>query len=72
PGIKRFFAETEVTDLPIFLDPKGQLARNMGVLGLPVTILIDPDGNELARLRGDADWNSDSARAIVTALIGEK
>ena len=41
----------------------------MAVLGLPITVIIDPDGREIARLRGDADWHSDSARAIVAAML---
>ena len=30
---------------------------------------INRKGAEIARLRGDADWSSDSAKAILTALI---
>lgn len=69
PAINRFFEEVGVANLPIYLDPKQQLARNMAVLGLPITIILDPEGQEIARLRGDADWNSDSAKAIIKALI---
>ena len=43
----------------------------MGVLGLPVTVILDREGLEIARLQGDAHWNSDSAMAIITALISE-
>lgn len=68
-GINEFYAETEITSLPVLLDPKGQLARNMGVLGLPVTVLLDPDGHEIARLTGGADWNSDNAKAVIAAII---
>ena len=39
------------------------------MLGLPITVLIDPEGREIARLIGDADWNSDSAHRIVEALL---
>ena len=70
PGIKMFFAKAGVTHLPILLDPKQALSRDMGVLGLPITMLIDPEGREIARLRGDAEWDSDSALAIIGALIG--
>jgi len=69
PGITKFFAKADVTHLPVLLDPKQALARDMGVLGLPITMIIDPDGNEIARLRGDADWDSDSALAIFNALL---
>lgn len=68
-GIRKFFEETGVTNLPILLDPKSELARDMAVLGLPITVILDPDGNEIARLRGDAEWHSDSARSIIAALI---
>ena len=72
-GIKRFFAdpEVQVDNLPLYLDPKQALARDMAVLGLPITLILDPEGNEIARMRGDAEWNSESAKAIIEALIGE-
>lgn len=68
-GITKFFEKAEVTHLPILLDPKLKLARSMGVLGLPITVILDPEGNEIARLTGDADWDSTSALAIFSALI---
>ena len=69
PAIERLFAEVGVESLPILLDPKQALSREMGVLGLPVSVIIDPEGREIARMSGDAEWNSDSARAIVAALL---
>ena len=69
PGIRRFFEEVGVTHLPILLDPKQKLARDMAVLGLPITVILNPEGQEIARLRGDAEWNSDSAKAIISQLI---
>lgn len=67
--IDRFFAEAGVTRLPKLLDPKMALAAQMGVPGLPVSVLIDPEGNEVARLIGDAEWDSDAAKAVIRALI---
>ena len=69
-AMRRFFDEIGVTNLPLHRDPGSALAREMAVLGLPVTVLIDPDGNEVARLRGDADWSSDAARAVIGAVLG--
>ncbi len=69
PAIERFFEEKSITALPVLLDPKQALARGMGVGGLPITVILSPDGQEIARLQGEADWNSDSARAILAALI---
>jgi len=69
PAMKKFFDEIGVTNLPLHRDPRSALAREIGVFGLPVTMILDPEGNELARLTGDADWNSASARALIRALI---
>ena len=69
-AMRRFFEEVGVDALPLYRDPKQKLAREMAVLGLPITVILNPGGQEIARLRGDADWHSDSARAIVAAMIG--
>jgi len=72
PAIEKFLSEIGLEDLPVYLDPKQRLARDMGVMGLPVTVLVDREGREVARLVGGADWGSDSARALIAALIGEE
>lgn len=72
PAIEKFLSEIGLEEMPVYTDLKQQLAREMGVMGLPVTILIDREGHEVARLTGGADWNSDSARAIIATLIGEE
>jgi thiol-disulfide isomerase/thioredoxin len=68
-GIVRFFDEIGVENLPRHQDPKQALAAEMGILGLPITVILDTEGREIARLRGDADWSSDSARAVILALL---
>ena len=65
PAIEKFLTEAKITNLPVLLDPRQGLARGMGVMGMPVTILIDRDGNEIARLMGGADWASDAAKTLV-------
>ena len=72
PAIEKFLGEVGLEEMPVYTDLKQQLAREMGVMGLPVTILIDREGQEVARLTGGADWNSESARAIIAAMIGEE
>ncbi len=67
-GIKRFFQEEAIANLPILRDPTSELTRSMGIVGLPVTVILDPEGREVARLIGDAEWDSASAKAILSAL----
>lgn len=68
PAMEAFFDDIGVENLPLHTDERQGLARSLGVLGLPVTLIIDPEGNEIGRLQGDADWSSDSALAIINTL----
>ncbi|SLN66020.1 Thiol:disulfide interchange protein TlpA [Falsiruegeria litorea R37] len=68
-GIQKFFDDIKVTNLPRHQDLGMSLSREMRVLGLPVTVILNPEGQEIARLLGDAQWNSESAKSIIKALI---
>ena len=67
-AILKFFEDVGVTELPRHRDPEQQLARHMAVLGLPISVILNPEGQEIARLRGDADWSSNSAKSIIAAI----
>ncbi len=71
PKIDRFFSEIGVTNLPKHRDEKQVLARAMGVAGLPVSVLIDRDGQEVGRLIGEANWNAPEAQTMIRALIAD-
>ena len=71
PAMVRFFEEREIDNLPLHRDPQGAVAREMGVFGLPVTVILNPQGQEIGRLTGEADWSSESAKAILQALIDQ-
>jgi hypothetical protein len=64
--------EAGVTALGTALDPKGKLAAEMQVPGLPVTVILDREGREVARMMGGADWSSPSALAIVDYLVAHE
>jgi thiol-disulfide isomerase/thioredoxin len=68
PAIKSFLDKAGVKSLTVLRDPAQELAHQMGVLGLPVTVIVNPDGMEVARLIGGADWSSAEAKAVFAAL----
>ncbi len=70
-SIPRFFAEAGVSELPSLIDPGNVLSREMAVFGLPLTVLLDREGREIARLVGDADWASQNAFAVLRAVIDD-
>jgi hypothetical protein len=53
----------------MYRDPGQTIAREMGVFGLPITVILNPEGQEIARLRGDAHWAGDEALAVLRAMI---
>ncbi len=68
-AIGRFYEEAAIANLPVLRDPKGMLARQIGVAALPVTLVLNPEGQEVARLIGDAEWDSPAAIAALQALM---
>ncbi|MEO1293031.1 MAG: TlpA disulfide reductase family protein, partial [Pseudomonadota bacterium] len=44
---RRFFDSIKARNLELFVDPKSRVARGMGVVGLPVSVLIDRSGQEV-------------------------
>ena len=57
-----------------YADPSGDAFETMRkagrALGLPVTLVIDKDGCEVAAVEGGAKWDSAEAKALVEALKG--
>jgi thiol-disulfide isomerase/thioredoxin len=68
PAIEKLFADESITHLPKLRDPGQTLARSLAIFGLPTSILIDPEGREIARLVGDAVWDSPEAKALLTVF----
>lgn len=69
PAIDKFFIKEKISHLPKLFDPKMALIRDMNGEGLPMTVLIDPEGREIARMQGDAEWDSAAAQALIRAWI---
>lgn len=63
--IRGFFDTQGIHNLAIYTDPDLHILPLLGVRGLPTSILVDPDGNELGRLEGDAEWASPEAKRLV-------
>lgn len=69
PAMRKFFEEVGITALPLLRDPNRALSRDMGVLGLPASVILNAHGEEVARMTGDADWASVDALTFLRAVI---
>lgn len=65
----RFVDELAIRDLPLYFDPAGLAAAALDARGVPVSVLLGPDGREIGRLRGAADWMADDAILLVRAAL---
>ena len=69
-----FLNNVGVKALARYADPSGDafetLHKDGKALGLPVTLVIDKDGCELAAVEGGAKWDSAEAKALVDTLKG--
>jgi thiol-disulfide isomerase/thioredoxin len=64
-----FLEETGATHLALYTDPTGKLFSTLKAIGMPITLIVDRNGKEIARLVGPADWASPEAIAVIEAAI---
>ncbi|HEX4296135.1 MAG TPA: TlpA disulfide reductase family protein, partial [Rhizomicrobium sp.] len=57
--------------LPAFIDGDLAMMRVFGAYGLPLTVLIDDKGREIARAVGPADWDAPDAIDYFKALTAK-
>jgi len=67
-----FLDEVKIRDLKLYIDKTAKITREADIFGMPTTILIDRDGKELGRMIGPAEWNSNQAKALITAAMRGK
>ena len=67
--VRDFFEELGISSLAIYHDPEARRPRARRP-GLPTTVVIDRSGQEVGRLLGPAEWDSDEAIAVIEALVG--
>jgi thiol-disulfide isomerase/thioredoxin len=70
-AIRKFFTEIGVQHLAIRVDPTSKAAGDLGAVGLPTTLLIDRQGQELGRLIGPAEWDQPEMIVFLKGLISQ-
>lgn len=71
-AVRGFFDEIGIGNLEIYVDTRMRAPGKLGIPGLPATLVIDPQGREVARLVGPADWNSPAMRDYLRGLLDEE
>ena len=69
PKVAPFYADKKLTNLGIYFDKGKKVMGALDISVLPTSVLLDPQGRELGRLEGEADWDKPEALALVKAAI---
>lgn len=71
---KNFLKEANLTRLGYFTDRKAKVFQDLKsigrALGMPTSVLVDPQGCEIATIAGPAEWASDDALKLLRAALG--
>ena len=68
--VRAFYDEVGIRALRIYVDKTGDAATDLGVVGIPVTLLIDRESREIGRKIGPAEWDSPEVVALIQDYLG--
>jgi len=66
--VVEFLERTKIEGLPIYIDRDFAAMRGFGANELPLTILIDAEGREVARAAGEQKWDHADVVAYLKAV----
>ena len=69
PVVKEFYEELGLQELGMYVDASANASRELSALGVPTTLLIDREGNELGRLAGPAEWDSPEMVSFIRGYL---
>lgn len=68
--VPAFYRRNGLNHLKSFWDPSGTALRRMQLHGIPTTLLINPNGQEIGRVSNHIDWTREDNLAFLSRMIG--
>lgn len=68
-AVRGFYRETGVRHLRIYNDATLDVTTQLGIAGIPTTLLLDRNGREIGRALGPAEWDSPDVVESIRRLI---
>jgi len=70
---KKFLEDGKLTHLAVFGDVSAKVFQDLKsigrALGMPTSVLVDPQGCEIATIAGPAEWDSTDATTLLKAAV---
>jgi thiol-disulfide isomerase/thioredoxin len=70
--VRKFYADVGIRNLAVNIDAKAEATSALATVGVPTTLLIDRQGQEIGRLIGPAVWDSPEMIDFLKATIAQK
>jgi thiol-disulfide isomerase/thioredoxin len=67
--VSTFYSEIGIRALRIYGDKTGEASANLGVAGIPTTLLIDRENREIGRKTGPAEWDSPEMITLIRGYV---
>ncbi len=67
--VRAFYKDVGIHGLGVYLDTSGYVVRDLNLIGIPTTLLIDRDGRELGRAIGPAEWDSPEIVTLIKRIV---
>ncbi len=71
-AVDPWWSKAKLKHLAPLIDKKMQAGFSLGGAGLPITVIYDRQGREVARMNGTAEWNSKAAQSLLKAVATQK
>ena len=70
PAIKKFYDDLGLKSLGLYVDQSASATNRLRLPGVPGTLLIDAQGQEIGRKVGPTEWDSPATVAILRQHLG--
>lgn len=65
PTVERFYQELGLKSIGVYVDQSGSALQDLRAPGLPITLLVNEQGQEIGRKIGPAEWDSPQIMSVL-------
>jgi thiol-disulfide isomerase/thioredoxin len=69
--VEKYVKDKGYGALPIVYDHTGKFARSLKLEGIPTTLFLNAEGNEIGRINGFCPWKEDLIPQFMKSVFGE-
>ena len=69
---EKFFKDLNIKNLSIYFDPELNLAKLLTLRGVPTTVILNKDRDEIARIIGILDFNDEKFISWINDILSSK